>query len=150
MDFVSQAVTLKNFGHLKARVTDYNALDEMYTAQVYGWRLAGGNIVRVFAKRGVTSYQTLCNNRSGGTCPRWSKRSGEGFSPLEGMYCVEVLAKKSGNQSVGSTVVYCKEKLFNTTRKMMTLRIKIPKEPMSILNQNALHTMHTLKNFSRT
>ena len=72
------------------------------------------------------------------------------FRPLEGMYCVEVLAKKSGNQSVGSTVVYCKEKLFNTTRKTMTLRIKIPKEPVSILNQNALHTMHTLKNFSRT
>ena len=34
------------------------------------------------------------------------------FRPLEGMYCVEVLAKKSGNQSVGSTVVYCKREAF--------------------------------------
>ena len=150
MDFVSQAVTLKNFGHLKARVTDYNALDEMYTAQVYGWRLAGGNIVRVFAKEGGLLLIKPCATIGQEVTLVLGGLKGlvKDFRPLEGMYCVEVLAKKSGNQSVGSTVVYCKE-AFND-EKTMTLRIKIPKEPVSILNQNALHTMHTLKNFSRT
>ena len=55
MDFVSQAVTLNKFGHLKARVTDYNALTKCIPSKCMGGILPAG-ISYMPLRKGVTYF----------------------------------------------------------------------------------------------
>ena len=70
------------------------------------------------------------------------------FRPLEGMYCVEVLVRKV--KSKCRFICGILQESFQYKGKMMTLRIRSKKGDVNPEPKHLLHTMHTLKNFSRT
>lgn len=109
MDFISQAVTLKKFGHLKAKVVDYHTIDDMYKVKVYGWSLANGTSVHVYAKKQdlatikppvtIGEEVTLVFGNLNGLV--------RNFRPFDDIYCIEILDSNDTKQQ--SSYIYCKK-----------------------------------------
>ena len=121
MDFISQPVTLKKFGHLKAKVIDYNTIDEMYKVQVYGWTLAGGNNVYVYAKKKDLAIIEPCVMIGEEVKLVFGNLNGlvRKFRPFEGMYCIEILDAKNTNNSntnTNNTTTTTTTTITNTTQ----------------------------------
>ena len=107
MDFISQAVTLKKFGQLKAKVVDYHTIDDVYKVRVYGWSLANGASVQVYAKKqdlavikpSVTigeEVKLVFGNLDGLV---------RNFRPFDDIYCIEILDANDTKQQ--SSYIYC-------------------------------------------